>query len=156
MEGKTIHLSRRVNAISQAVNRFGKTILLSSSKRSWDEVLSLYRERDEVEKKFDDLKNELEVMPLRVQKVETLQGLLFIFFISLILRAILLRRAREAKLLDKSSVEEILMELSKLRAVKVGGKWRFTEVSKKQRMILEKMEISVPVEANMVIKKGGV
>jgi len=156
LEGKTIHLSRRVNAISQAVNRFGKTILLSSSKRIWDEVLSLYRERDEVEKKFDDLKNELEVMPLRVQKVETLQGLLFIFFISLILRAILLRRAREAKLLDKSSVEEILMELSKLRAVKVGGKWRLTEVSKKQRMILEKMEISVPVEANMVIKKGGV
>ena len=155
MEGKTIHLSRRVNAISQAVNRFGKTILLSSSKRSWDEVLSLYRERDEVEKKFDDLKNELEVMPLRVQKVETLQGLLFNFVISLILRAILLRRAREAKLLDKSSVEEILMELSKLRAVKVGGKWRLTEVSKKQRMILEKMEISVPVEANMVIKKGG-
>jgi transposase len=93
--------------------------------------LSLYRERDEVEKKFDDLKNELEVMPLRVQKVETLQGLLFIFFISLILRAILLRRAREAKLLDKSSIEEILMELSKLRAVKVGGKWRLTEVSKK-------------------------
>ena len=104
---------------------------------------------------FDDLKNELEVMPLRVQKVETLQGLLFIFFISLILRAILLRRAREAKLLDKSSIEEILMELSKLRAVKVGGKWRLTEVSKKQRRILEKMEISVPVEANMVIKKGG-
>ena len=144
-----------MNAISQAVNRFGKTILLSSSKRTWDEVLSLYRERDEVEKKFYDLKNELEVMPLRVQKVETLQGLLFIFFISLILRAILLRRAREAKLLDKSSIEEILMELSKLRAVKVGGKWRLTEVSKKQRMILEKMEISVPVEANMVIKKGG-
>ena len=144
-----------MNAISQAVNRFGKTILLSSSRRNWDEVLSLYRERDEVEKKFDDLKNELEVMPLRVQKVETLQGLLFIFFISLILRAILLRRAREAKLLDKSSIEEILMELSKLRAVKVGGKWRLTEVSKKQRMILEKMEIRVPVEANMVIKKGG-
>ncbi len=94
-------------------------------------------------------------MPLRVQKVETLQGLLFIFFISLILRAILLRRAREAKLLDKSSIEEILMDLSKLRAVKVGGKWRLTEVSKKQRRVLEKMEISVPVEANMVIKKDG-
>ncbi len=46
----------------------------------WDEVLSLYRERDEVEKKFDELKNELEIMPLRVQNIETLQGLLFIFF----------------------------------------------------------------------------
>jgi hypothetical protein len=68
----------------------------------------------------------------------------------------LLRRARDAKLLDKSSIEEILMELSKLRAVKVGGKRRLTEVSKKQRTIFDKIGISVPVEANMVIKKGGV
>ena len=119
-------------------------------------MLSLYRERDEVEKKFDDLKNELDAMPLRVHKVETLQGLLFVFFISLILRAILLRRAREAKLLDKKSIEEILMELAKLRAVKVGGKWRLTEISKKQRTILEKMGIGIPVDANLVIKKGGV
>lgn len=96
-------------------------------------MLSLYRERDEVEKKFDDLKNELEVMPLRVQKMETLQGVLFIFFLSLVLRALLLRRARNAKLLEKSSIEEILLELAKIRAVKVGGKWRLTEISKKNR-----------------------
>jgi transposase len=155
VDGKTINLRRRVNAISQAVNRFGKTILLSATKRSWDEALSLYRERDEVEKKFDELKNELEVMPLRVQKIETLQGLLFVFFISLILRALLLRRARDAQLLDKSSIEEIFMELAKLRAVKVGGKWRLTEISKKQRTLFEKLKIGVPVEASLVIKKGG-
>jgi hypothetical protein len=29
-------------------------------------------ERDEAEKKFDDLKNELDFMPLRVQKIATL------------------------------------------------------------------------------------
>jgi len=156
VNGKTISLRRRINAISQAANRFGKTILLSATKRSWDKVLSLYRERDEIEKKFDDLKNELEVMPLRVQKLVTLQGLLFIFFLSLVLRAMLLRRARNAKLLEKSSIEEILMELAKIRAVKVGGKWRLTEISKKQRIIFEKMKIGVPVEANMVIKKAGV
>jgi transposase len=156
VDRRTIHLRRRINAISQAANRFGKTILLSATKRRWDDVLSLYRERDEVEKKFDDLKNELEVMPLRVQKIEKLQGLLFIFFISLILRAILLRRARDAELLDKNSIEDILMELAKLRAVKVGGKWRLTEISKKQRMILEKMKIGIPVEASLVIKKAGV
>jgi transposase len=100
--------------------------------------------------------NELEVMPLRVHKVETLQGLLFIFFISLILRAILLQKSRDAKLLDKSSIEEFLMELAKLRAVKVGGKWRLTDITKKQRTIFEKMEINIPVEASMVIKKDGV
>jgi hypothetical protein len=82
--------------------------------------------------------NELEVMPLRVHKVETLQGLLFIFFISLILRAILLQKARDAKLLDKSSIEEFLMELAKLRAVKVGGKWRLTDITKKTEDDLRK------------------
>ena len=156
MDGRKIKLHRRVNAISQAVNRFGKTILLSATRRKWDEVLLLYRERDEVEKRFDDLKNELEVMPLRVHKIETLQGLLFIFFISLILRAILLRKARDAELLDKRSIEEIIMELAKLRAVKIGDKWKLTEISKKQRTILEKMKIGIPIEANLVIKKGGV
>lgn len=156
IDGKKISLHRRVNAISQAVNRFGKTILLSATKRNWDEVLSLYRERDEVEKKFDELKNELDILPLRVQKIETLQGLLFIFFISLILRALLIRRARDAMLLDKNSIEEILMELAKLRAVKVGGKWRMTEISKKQRTIFEKLKTAIPIEANLVIKKGGV
>jgi transposase len=156
VDGKTIHLRRRVNAISQAVNRFGKTILLSATKRRWDEVLSLYREREEVEKKFDELKNELEAMPIRVHKIETLHGLLFIFFVSLILRSMLLRIARETELLDKKSIEEILMELAKLRAVKVGGKWRLTEISKKQRTILEKMKIAIPVEPSLVIKKGGV
>ena len=156
VDGRKIQLHRRVNAISQAVNRFGKTILLSATRRKWDEVLLLYRERDEVEKRFDDLKNELEVMPLRVHKIETLQGLLFIFFISLILRAILLRRARDAELLDKRSIEEIIMELAKLRAVKIGDKWKLTEISKKQRTILEKMKIGIPIEANLVIKKGGV
>jgi len=150
------NLVAEINAISQATNRFGKTILLSATKRRWDEVLSLYRERDEVEKKFDDLKNELEAMPLRVQKIETLQGLLFIFFVSLIMRAVLLRKARKAELLDKKSIDEILMELAKLRAVKVGGKWRLTEISKKQRTILEKMKIGIPVEANLVIKRAGV
>jgi len=31
-----------------------------------------------------------------------------------------------------------------------------TEVSKKQRTILEKLKTAIPVEANLVIKKGGV
>jgi transposase len=135
VERRKIHLRRRGNAITQAVNRFGKTILISATKRKWDEVLSIYRERDEVEKSFDDLKNELEVMPFRVQKIQTLRGLLFIFFISLILRAVLLRKARDAELLEKRSIEEIIVELAKLRAVKVGNKWKLTEISKKQRRI---------------------
>ena len=93
-------------------------------------------------------------MQLRVQEIEILWGTIFIFFTSLILRALLLLRAREAKMLDKNSIEEILVELAKLRAVKVGGKWRLTEISKKQRTVFEKSEIAIPVVVDLVIKKG--
>lgn len=46
----------------------------------------------------------------------------------------------------------ILLELSKLRAVKVGGNWRLTEILKKQLTVLEKMKIGILLEANLVIK----
>jgi transposase len=143
---KVIHLRRRSNAISQAVNRFGKVILLSSTKRRWEEVLSLYRQRDAVEKEFDNLKNDLDVMPLRVSKLSTLRGLLFIFFISLVIRSLLLQKARDAELLGKNSIDDILLDLAKLRAVKIGGVWKLTEITKKERIVLEKMGISIPIE----------
>jgi transposase len=143
---KVIHLRRRSNAISQAVNRFGKVILLSSTKRRWEEVLSLYRQRDAVEKEFDNLKNDLDVMPLRVSKLSTLRGLLFIFFISLVIRSLLLQKARDAELLGKNSIDDILLELAKLRAVKIGGVWKLTEITKKERIVLEKLGISIPIE----------
>jgi len=56
VEDYILHLKRRPKAISQHLNRAGKVILLSSRDMAWDEVLSLYRERDVVEKLYDDLK----------------------------------------------------------------------------------------------------
>jgi transposase len=73
-------------------------------------------------KKSMNQKNELEIAPLRMQKIGRLLGLLFIFFVSLILRALLLQKASDTEILDENSIEDLLMKLSKLRAVKVGGK----------------------------------
>ena len=46
--------------------------------------------------------------------------------------------------------------ISKLRAVKAGGKWRLTEVLKNRKMMFEKMGIGVLFEVNLLIKKDGV
>jgi len=145
VQDRVLHLKRRQNAIAQAENRFGKMILLSSRSMAWDDVLSLYRQRDEAEKQFDQLKNELELLPLRIQKTVSLRGLLFIFFVALLIRMHLLNRAREAGLLARQSVDDIIFELSKLRAVSTGGRWMLTEVTKKVRTPLEKLKIPVPV-----------
>jgi transposase len=141
-----ISVKRRRKAITQTVNRFGKTILLSSTKKEWDEVLSFYRERSIIEKEYVQLKNDLDAMPLRVRKLTTLKGLLFILFIALIIRSLLLQRARKVGLLKKNSIEDILLEMSKLRAVSIGGTWRLTEITKNQRTILDKMNLSIPID----------
>lgn len=138
-------VSRKAKAISQVVNRFGKTILLSSSSMKWDNVMTMYREREEVERQYLALKRDLEAMPLRIQKMETFQGLLFVFFVSLILRSILVERARAGGLLEKQSIEEILLDLAKLRAVSIGGQWRLSEITKRQRTNLEKLGVGVPI-----------
>jgi len=142
---RVIHLRRRQKAIAQEENRFGKTILLSSKRMPWEEVLALYRERDEAERQFHQLKNELRLLPMRVRRMETLRGLLLVFFIALLLRSRLLRKAGEAGLLTRHSIEDILLEMSKIRAVECGERWLLTEVPRKARTILEKLKIGVPV-----------
>lgn len=79
------------------------------------------------------------------ERTET-SSFLFVFFIALVIRSLLLQRARIAGLLKKNSIEDILLEMSKLRAVSIGGTWRLTEVTKRQRTILDKMGIGVPID----------
>jgi len=127
------------------VNRFGKLIILSSRRMEWEEILSAYRQKDVIEKFYYSLKDM--ATPLRVRKEETLIGLLFVNFLALIVRNQILRLMRESKLIDKMSVEEVFLELSKLRAVKLDKEWRLTEITKTQRTIMEKMGISIPSRA---------
>ncbi|MEM4293093.1 MAG: hypothetical protein QXJ27_02855, partial [Thermoplasmata archaeon] len=51
----------------------------------------------------------------------------------------------KAKLVEKYSIDEILAEMGKLRAVQIGNIWKLTEITKKQREILKKMNIPVPI-----------
>jgi transposase len=145
VEEGVLRLRRRQKAIAQVENRFGKMILLSSQALAWDHVLAMYRERDEAEKQFQQLKDELELLPLRIQKLKSLRGLLFIFFVALLVRTQLLHKAGAAGLLSKQSVDDILSEMGKIRAVQCGDNWLLTEVPKKARTALEKMRIPVPV-----------
>ena len=145
IENKTLRLRRRQKAIAQAENRFGKMILISSQPMPWDQALLIYREREEAERMFHQLKNELEILPLRVQKMETLRGLLFTSFLALLLRAQLLNKASTSGLLKKHSIEDIIQSMAKIRAVQIDNEWHLTEIPKKTRTILEKLNINIPV-----------
>jgi transposase len=137
IDGK-FEVALRKNAISQAINKLGKFILLYQGQFSWEECLSLYRGKDTVEKGFDVLKNDIDLMPAHVRTDKTLKGYLFIAFLALILRMKLMKRMVETGLSKRFSVEGLLTELEKIKVLILPNGQRITtEVTKKQREILD-------------------
>ncbi len=77
--------------------------------------LSSSRQRDAIEKAFRVFKTDLDTFPLRNHKESTIRGILFVFFISLIIRSALLRGMESSGLLKKYSLERMILEpLSKI------------------------------------------
>ena len=77
---------------------------------------------------------------MRVRK-ESTRGILFIFFISLIIRSALVRGMISSGLMNKYSLEKMLLELEKLHVVEdANGSMRELERTRKQKDILEALE----------------
>ena len=141
-----VHLERRRNAMAQALNRCGKMILLTSTDMDWQSALTIYRQRFEVEAEFDQLKDPLDIEQLRVSSPDSFRGLMFISFVSLVLRTFMMRRAAQAKLLDRRWIDDMLLELAKLKVTKIGETWRLNEVKKKQRDLMVALGVTPPFE----------
>ena len=113
------------------------------------EALQVYRDKDIVEKCFDDLKNGLDMKRLRMHTIETVDGRLFVQFIALLFISALRKEMRESRLIEKYTVRELLLEMDPLTKIRYAGKYGqiLTEVTKPQREILDLLKIELPVSA---------
>ena len=135
-------LKQKPKAISRAINRMGKMILVFKCDADARTALENYRGRDMVEKMFDTMKNEIDAMPLRVHKEETLRGALLVTFVAAILHFELLIRMRKCKLNEKHSVESLLLELEKIKIIEMlDGSKILSEVTKRCRDILTALKM---------------
>ena len=142
-----LQVSYNTEAISKHISRYaGFQGLLSNGIKDPIEALRVYRDKDAVEKCFDDLKNSLDMKRLRMHQSSTVDGRLFIQFIALILISALRKEMRESGLIEKYTVREVLREMETLTKVKYSGKYGhiLTEITKAQRDILTALNISLP------------
>ena len=78
---------------------------------------------------------------MRVRKESTIRGILFIFFISLIIRSALMRGMISSGLIKKYSLEKMILELEKPHVVEdTSGSITELERTRKQKDILEELE----------------
>jgi transposase len=140
--------------IENAIFRSGSFILATNKKDIGNiEIIDCYRNRDSVEKDIDSLKNHLDSKRLRSHNKDTANGKLFIKFISLILYNYINKNIKKNKKLKHNSFKEILLELKKLKINSFDKNKQFlTEISKKQKLIFNTMNIKESDIENMVIK----
>jgi len=143
-ENGMVRTARKRNAITACENACGRMVVLTTSGDRWDEVLVRYRGRNDVESDFRMLKNDLQGGVRCLQTDLSADGMIFIQFVSLILRCELFRLLRNSRLYGKYWLPDVFNELNKLKATKIGDKWVLNEVSKKQRTMYEALGLKVP------------
>jgi transposase len=131
-------------AVKQHITRYtGFQALLSNRIKDPVQALTIYRDKDVVEKCFDDLKNQLDMKRLRMHSSGTTDGRLFVQFIALIYVSALRKEMRKSNLIERYTIRELLKEMETLTQIKYSGKYGniLTEMTKTQREILTVLNI---------------
>jgi len=124
--------------IDAVISRLGFFLLLETDfKSTSEEILSIYRRRDVIEKTFNELKNGLDMKRLYCQSDSTVEGKIFVTFFSLILRSFIQNKLKSFQQETGLSFAAILKELNKIKFVVTSdGRKMLTPVTKKQRDII--------------------
>ena len=122
----------------------GIMVLISSIEIAEDQVVPFYYSRQAAEQLFKFSKDDLNMLPLRTHKEESMRGYLLLVFITLC--AFLLMRKKLGK---KVTVEEALLLLRNLKAKVFEDEMLIPEITKKQRLLFERFDIIVPKVAGI-------
>ncbi|MGC8580633.1 MAG: transposase, partial [bacterium] len=113
-------------------NRLGKITIITNLDLKGEEIYNMYKMREDIEQAFDAMKNELENDKSYLQDDDAVRGYFFVSYISLYLYYAVQNRIREVGMNSKISVNELLLYLSKVYAIKYGdGRIMYGEIPKK-------------------------
>ena len=126
-------------------NHIGWLVIISNKTKDATEALRSYRQKDAIEKGFDDLKNDLDMKRLRIHSNTAMEGRIFIQFVALILTTYL-RGIMEKQGWNRShNLQEIMSEMKSLKEISVEGKRKklVTTPTKFQRQIMELYQVTL-------------
>lgn len=126
-----------------ASKRFGKIAILSNLDIPGEKVYEMFKSREDIETCFDALKNELENDKTYLRDDDAVRGYFFVSFLSLYLHYKVLNLLRKNKLNDKVSVNEALMELSKIYTINDGKKQMLSAIPKKVETLAKILGINI-------------
>ncbi len=134
---------RTIEEYKEEAKKFGKIAILSNRDAGGETIFLIWKDRENIEVAFDALKNELENDKTYLDDDDALRGYFFISFLSLYLYYKTLNLLRKAKLVDKFSVNEVLLEFSKVYEIHLGKKKKLSEIPDKVLKLAEALEMNI-------------
>jgi transposase len=137
-------------AIDAARKNFGYFALISNESMDSIKALELYRNKDLCEKTFGNLKERLNMRRMLVSSEQSLDGKLFVEFVSLIYLSYIKKRMQDYDLFKDYTMQGLLDELDIIECYKEPGKkTRFSEITKRQASLFELMGVPIPDNASL-------
>lgn len=138
-------IERNELIIAKQVRKFGTFVLITNEQnQSMIKILDLYKQKDNIEKVFDCMKNDIDRDRLRVHTSERTEGAIFIVYLSLILTSYIEKILKQTEVLKHYTKKELIYELKKLKLTQFGnGLNIINEISKKVKDIYNSFDIDV-------------
>jgi transposase len=132
-------------AFAEAKRYYGYFSLLSNDIKNATEALEIYRNKDVVEKAFENLKERLNLRRVAVSSEQGLDGKLFVQFIALIFLSYITRKMQEAELFKDYTLQEVLDDFDIIECFEVPGKQlQVGETTMRQVELYTKLGIKPP------------
>lgn len=133
------------DALAEAKCNYGYFALLSNEVKEPIKALEIYRNKDLVEKAFENLKERLNMRRFAVSSEQSLDGKLFVQFIGLIFLSHIMKKMQESKLFKNYTMQEVLDEFDIIECFEVPGQQlQIGEITKRQMDLYTKLGITPP------------
>lgn len=125
--------------------KMGTIAVVAKTSFNANEVFENLKARVEIESLFDTFKNLLHADRSYMRDEAHLQGWMFVNFVSLLLYYKIYELLINKDLLANCSPKDIILHLSRIYKLKIEGKWILSEIPKKSRKIIEKLDFTVHI-----------
>ncbi len=132
-------------ALAEAKRNYGYFALLSNEIKNSVEALEIYRNKDQVEKAFDNLKERLNLRRMAVSSEQSLDGKLFVQFVALIFLSSITKKMQENNLFKDYTMQDIMDEFDLIECFEVPGQLLHVgETTKRQVDLYTKLGVKPP------------
>ncbi|MDY6343817.1 MAG: hypothetical protein SPL79_05950 [Sphaerochaetaceae bacterium] len=118
---------------------------MSTAEKDTEKALLAYRNRNDVEVNFDDVKNSMDLKRLRNHSEKTVKGKIFVIFIALILPTQLRKTVQKTPMKDRHywNERDFLERVASYTRIHFEGKYKdvFTVPTVAQRLVFDLLEI---------------